>query len=58
MIFARRTVKYGKVYFRARRSSVSCSSRDSVIENGLFLGMDDPSSAWTRNGSNPMGPEQ
>jgi hypothetical protein len=39
MILARVTMKYGNVYFPARRESSFASASDSTISYGLFLGM-------------------
>jgi len=38
IIFARTTSRYGAVYLAARSSSAACSSRVSVMTNGLGLG--------------------
>ena len=39
MILARITSQYGDVYFRAMDSSVSRSSLERFVSNGLFLGI-------------------
>jgi hypothetical protein len=39
MILARMTMKYGNVYFPARRESSFVSPSDSTISYGLFFGM-------------------
>ena len=48
IILARWTSKYGNVYFAARRFSSCASSRDSLITNGLLLGMREPSLQGSR----------
>src|SRR6266699_1168209 len=58
MICARRTTKYGNVYFRTRLSNVSRSDGDRSIENGLCLGIAVPAVTGTRNSRPPDRMEQ
>jgi len=44
IILARTTSKYGNVYLVERRFNSADSSTDSLIRNGLFLGMHNPRS--------------